>query len=151
MKKINKFTLSALILLSSLIILNIISLTLTLFSSLSYLESARIVFGSVYVLFLPGFIISFIFFPFNKTNKNKINNKNNQEESNSIDLIERIALSFALSISIVPLAVFYLNLVGVRINALNVFFIILTIIIVSLLTILIKDFLNYKKNIFNKN
>ena len=46
-----------------LVALVLISAGLGLFTSLGYLESFRIVFGSVYVLFLPGFIISFIFFP----------------------------------------------------------------------------------------
>ena len=45
------------------VILAIISLAIGLFSLLGYLESFRIVFGSVYVLFLPGFILTYIFFP----------------------------------------------------------------------------------------
>jgi len=86
---------------------------------IGFLESFRIVFGAVYVLFLPGFIISFIFFP--KTNEKK-----------GIDWLERIALSFALSIAIIPLVVFYLNLAGIRINLLNTSLIILGVIAVSL-------------------
>lgn len=97
----------------SLAALFIISIALS-FTSLSFMESLRIVFGSFYVLFLPGFIISFIFF-----------------SSNQIDWIERIALSFALSIAIVPLAIFYLNLIGLKISALNSFFTILAIMIIS--------------------
>ncbi len=104
----------------SLISLTIISIAIPLFSSINYLESFRIVFGSVYVLFIPGFIISFIFFP------------------DKIDVIERIALSFALSIAIVPLAVFYLNLIGIKINFLNSFFIILGIIIIASLIVYYK-------------
>jgi len=106
-----------------LVLMIVISLGLGLFTSLGILESFRIVFGSVYVLFLPGFIISFIFFGKTKEFDSK--------EEEGIDWIERIALSFALSIAIVPLAVFYLNLVGVRINLLNSFLTILGIIIVS--------------------
>ncbi len=45
--------------------------------------------------------------------------------------IERIALSFALSIAIVPLVVFYLNLIGLKINLLNSFLTIIGIIVVS--------------------
>jgi uncharacterized membrane protein len=92
----------------------IISLALALLTNLSYFESFRIIFGSLYVLFIPGFIISFIFF-----------------KSGKIDLIERLALSFALSIAIVPLAVFYLNLIGIKINLLNNFLTILGVIIIS--------------------
>ena len=51
-------------------VLVLISLGVGLFSSLGMLESFRIVFGSVYVLFLPGFILSFVFFllrPFDRS------------------------------------------------------------------------------------
>jgi uncharacterized membrane protein len=83
-------------------------------------EAFRIVFGSVYVLFLPGFVLSFIFSPIKRQGEKEI------------DIIERIALSFALSIAIVPLLVFYLNLVGIKINVLNVAFVIVFIIIGSI-------------------
>lgn len=75
-------------------------------------EIIRIIFGSVFVLFLPGFAWSFVFFA--------------REE---IDWIERIALSFGLSIALVPLAVFWLNyFLGVKINLLNVSVVILALI-----------------------
>ena len=76
------------------------------------IDSFRIVFGTVYILFLPGFVISIAFF--------------NKKE---MGLIERIALSFALSIAIVPLIVFYLNFAGMRIDALSVSLTVLGIII----------------------
>ncbi|MBT6995030.1 DUF1616 domain-containing protein [Candidatus Woesearchaeota archaeon] len=84
------------------------------FTNLTFLESLRITLGTPYVLFLPGYIISFIFFK-------------------KIDIIERIALSFALSIAIVPLVIFYLNLIGMKINLLSSILSIAGIIILSLL------------------
>ena len=73
-------------------------------------ESLRIVFGAFYILFLPGFAIVYFFF----------------EDK---DIIEKIALSFALSIAIVPLVVFYLNyLLKLKITAFNVFLIVFAII-----------------------
>ncbi len=120
------------IILGIIIILLVISLILTKFTNLSIIESLRIIFGSIYVLFLPGLIISFIFFPI--TNHDK----------KSIDWIERIALSFALSISIVPLTIFYLNLIGIKISLLNSFLTILGIIIICLLILYFKY--NYKKD-----
>ncbi len=108
------------------IALIIISIVLGTATSLGYAESFRIVFGSIYVLFIPGFILSYIFFPHTKEFESK------EENKKSIDWIERIALSFALSIAIVPLAVFYLNLIGVKINALNSFLTILGIIVIAL-------------------
>ena len=109
----------------AIVILAVISLAIGLFSSLEYLESFRIVFGSIYVLFLPGFILSYVFFPKTKEFDSK------REEKGEIDWIERIALSFALSIAVVPLVVFYLNLIGVKINLLDSFLTILGIIVVS--------------------
>ena len=108
-----------------LISLFVISLALTFFTKLNLLESLRIIYGSIYVLFLPGFIISYIFFP--RKNKDKI------------DFLERFALSFALSIAIVPLFIFYLNLIGLKINLLNSFLTILSIIIISSLIIFFRN------------
>jgi len=76
----------------------------------------QIVFGSIYVLFLPGLGLSYVFF-----------------KKGEKDFIERIILSFALSIVIVPLLTFYLNLLlNVKINILNVSLIVLSVIAVSL-------------------
>lgn len=77
----------------------LISLVLSL-TSLSILESLRIVFGGLFVLFLPGYVITELFL---------------ERE----DVIETIALSFALSIAIVPLTVFYLNKVGMKITTIS--------------------------------
>lgn len=107
--------------LAVVLVLALIILNLSIFTSLSILEAGRIVLGSILVLFIPGFIISFIFF-----------------ETNKIDWIERIALSFALSIAIVPLVIFYLNLSGIKINTINSFLTILGIILISIVIIRIK-------------
>jgi len=42
---------------------------------------------------------------------------------------------FALSIAIVPLTVFYLNLIGIKINLLNSFLTILGIIVISIVAL----------------
>lgn len=99
-------------------VLLVTSLVLTIWMSI--LDSLRIVFGSVYVLFLPGYLLTFLFFP------------KSLNENERIDGIERIALSFALSIAVVPLMVFYLNLIGIKINLFNIFITILAIIIITL-------------------
>ncbi len=66
-------------------------------------QAFRIVFGAVAVLFVPGFALSYAFF-----------------DEKEIDALERIALSFALSIAVVPILVFYLNLLGVKISVWSV-------------------------------
>ncbi|MDP4012029.1 MAG: DUF1616 domain-containing protein [Candidatus Nanoarchaeia archaeon] len=100
------------------------------FFQLTLVESLRVVFGAFYILFLPGFIIVYFFF------KDR-------------DIIEKIALSFALSIAIVPLIVFYLNyLFKIKITAFNVFLTVLAIIgIVSF----IAKYTQKKRNLFNEN
>jgi len=45
---------------------------------------------------------------------------------------------FALSIAVVPLLVFYLNLVGVKISALNSFLVVLGVVVVSGVIFLLK-------------
>jgi len=84
------------------------------FTSLSLLQSLRISFGGVFVLFLPGYVITELYLK-------------------ERDVIEKITLSFALSIAIVPLTVFYLNKIGMRINTLNSFLSILGIIVAAFL------------------
>ncbi len=113
------------------IFLIILSISLNIFTNTSIFSAMRITFGSIYVLFIPGFIISYIFFPKTKELEEKREHIAGMEKG-SIDIIERIALSFALSIAIVPLVVFYLNLIGLEINVLNSFLIILGINLVSL-------------------
>ncbi len=73
-----------------------------------------IIFAAIFILFLPGFVLSLVFFKWGK-----------------IDIIERIALSFALSIAVVPLLVFYTNLIGIKITRESVILETLFIIAVS--------------------
>lgn len=120
---------------SAIILLAIISILVGVFSSLGLGESFRIVYGSLYVLFLPGFILSYIFFPKTKNEEEKYA----EEKDKGIDWIERIALSFALSIAVVPLVIFYLNLIGLKISLINSFFTILAIIVISVVILFWKN------------
>lgn len=137
MKKMNKIIK---ITFAVILALFLISIIIAIFAHMPFFYSLRIIFGSVYVLFLPGFIISFIFFPGTKRfeenqgkrmDEEKKQKTEEKDNGKGIDWIERIALSFALSIAIVPLAVFYLNLIGIKINFLSSFLEILAIIVVS--------------------
>lgn len=67
-----------------------------------FLEILRIVLGSVYVLVMPGLAWSFLFFP-------KTRALDSGKDAPGIDWIERGALSFGLSIALVPLTVFLLT------------------------------------------
>jgi uncharacterized membrane protein len=67
------------------------------------LDWLRLIFGSIFILFVPGFAWSWIFF-----------------KKDKIDWIERIALSVGLSIAMVPLVILWLNYVfNVSITLLN--------------------------------
>ena len=56
----------------------------------------RVILGLPFILFIPGYILIFALFP-------------NKKKDRGIDIIERIALSFGLSIAIVPLIGLGLN------------------------------------------
>jgi uncharacterized membrane protein len=59
---------------------------------MTVLDVLRLIFGGIFALFAPGLAWSYVFFA-----------------RKQIDGIERLALSFGLSIALVPLAVFWLN------------------------------------------
>ena len=105
------------------IVLEVVTVILGVATEMTYLESFRVIFGSVYVLFVPGLVWSFVFFPFGEK---------------KVYIIERIALSFALSIAIVPLAVFYLNLIGLKISAWSSFLVVLVLIIAGLSVVILR-------------
>ena len=84
---------------------------------MEFADVIRAIVGLVIVLFLPGYAWSRVFF-----------------KKDEIDLLERVALSFGLSIAIVPLTVFFLNKLGMKITMLNV---LITIIILIFLPIII--------------
>ncbi len=78
------------------------------------LSLLHMVFGSIFVLFVPGFAWTFVSF-----------------KKHEIDMVERVTLSFGISLALVPLSLFYLNyLLHVKVTTLNAF------IIVSILTII---------------
>ena len=64
------------------------------------IEILRIFLGFILVLFLPGFAWTYVFF-----------------DKDELNTIERIALSFGISIASVPLVIFLLNkYFGLKIN-----------------------------------
>jgi uncharacterized membrane protein len=56
-----------------------------------------------YLLFLPGYILSYVLF-----------------QKNEIGIFERVAISLATSMSIVPLVVFYGSRIGIPVSTLSV-------------------------------
>ena len=79
-----------------LIICIIISIAIIPITLFNINETIRIILGLPFILFIPGYILIFALFPTKKTDK-------------GIDTIERIALSFGLSIAVVPLIGLGLN------------------------------------------
>ncbi len=97
----------------SIFVLVFISLCIAMFSMVEISTSFKIVFGGAYILFLPGFILSYIFLSKTK--------KHNSKKKGALTWPERIALSIGISILLVPVVVFYLSLIGVEVNFLNSF------------------------------
>lgn len=82
----------------------------------------RTLFGAIFVLFISGFAWSFVFFG-----------------KDEIDWIERIALSFGLSIALVPLTIFWLNfLFQAKITLINSFVVVLTLILMPVVYLLLQ-------------
>ena len=71
----------------------VVAIILVLFIIFIPFSILRIVFGSILVMFVPGFMMTMALF-----------------EGNEIDNLERFILSIALSISVVPVAILILNI-----------------------------------------
>lgn len=80
------------------------------------IKITRIIFWSIFILFLPWYYLTLVFF-----------------SDKEIDFLEIFALSFALSISVIPLITFYLNLVWLKISQYSVYGITIFVIILSFL------------------
>jgi uncharacterized membrane protein len=93
------------------------------------LEILQAIFGLVLVLFLPGFVATYVIFP----------------KDDEIDEVERFALSFGLSIAIVPLMVFALSIIGIPINLVNI-----VLEIVILITVLVAIFFYQQPEAYNR-
>ncbi len=93
---------------------------------LDKVPAIRAILGFILVFFLPGFAWTLIFFK-------------------QVNIIERIALSFGLSIAVVTLSILVLNvLIGVRITGLNSLLIIIIITIIPLTFYYLKRFVKGK-------
>lgn len=89
----------------------------------------RIIFGGIFVLFVPGFVWSYVFF----TRK-------------QIDWIERLALSFGLSIVLVPITVFWLNwLFHMKLTILNTSLVVTALILIAGIIVAARKYNWYSK------
>ena len=81
---------------------------------LERLPIIRALVGFVFVFFLPGFVWTLVFF-----------------QSKQINVVERIALSFGLSIAVVTISLLAMNMViGIRITGFNSVLIIIAVTII---------------------
>ena len=78
---------------NELLLINVITVLLIIFITLFPSSALRIVLGLPFVLFFPGYTLIAVLFP----------------RKNQLEGIERVALSFGLSLAIVPLSGFILN------------------------------------------
>lgn len=111
----------------------LVAIALLLSVKLSIHQSFRVVFGLFYIVFIPGYIWSYVFF-----------------KEKSITAIERFALSITLSITVVPLIVFLFNKIMLKINIINLVFEILLIIITAIIIIYAKQ-INLFYKFYEKN
>lgn len=98
-----------------------------IFPFLERLAVLRAILGFILVFFLPGFAWTFIFFK-------------------KINVIERVTLSFALSIAVVTLSILLLNwLFGMRITAFNSVLVIVFITVIPVAAYYLNRFIKRKK------
>jgi uncharacterized membrane protein len=109
------------------------------------------VMGSVSVLFVPGYWITRWAFPLtgwepiiDPTSDQEI--ASSKEDSDTIDGLERFVLSVALSISTVPLLLFYVNFLGVPLTIWSVYVTICVVTLISLGGVLFLDSCDAKKS-----
>ena len=86
------------------------------------LQIIQIIVGIILVLFLPGFVLSFVFF-----------------RPGRIDAVERLALSVALSLAVVPLVAFYANLANIPITKVSVLVEVFAVTAISLVIIRLRS------------
>ena len=95
------------------------------------LPAVRAILGFILVFFVPGFAWTLVFF-------------------NQLKIIERVALSFGLSIAAVTLSITVLNvLFGMRITGANALLIIIVLTVVALVLYSIKRFLTRRSEASN--
>lgn len=80
------------------------------------IEGARLIIGLPFLIFIPGYLLTIAIFPTKKLDR-------------GIDAIERIVLSFALSLAIVPLIGIGLNFTPIGIQVKTIYISIFTFII----------------------
>jgi len=91
---------------------------------LERVPTIRAILGFILLLVLPGFAWTLVFF-------------------RQVNILERIGLSFGLSIAIVTLSIITLNvLLGVRITAVNVILTVIVIVIIPLAIYYLKKFIS---------
>ncbi len=111
---------------------------------LTILESLRFVLGSVFVLFLPGYIWSFILI----ADKTLISNADTTLKKKSLRLADRIILSFGLSFVMSPMLVFLLSKLGVKITFLSSVVELSLLIIIGLIILFVKEFI-FSQSLFS--
>lgn len=97
--------------------------------SLSYSQAFLIVFGGFYLIFIPGFIISYSIYP----EKSQNFERHHSRRKGSIDLYERIIISFIISVLLIPIIAYYIEFLGFDPVPFNIAITDLGIIILSLI------------------
>lgn len=110
------------------------------------LSLLRIISGFIYIIFIPGFLFTIILFPVKKQENRDLGL---QQPDKKLDWFDRILLSFAFSAAVVPLTLFFLSKLGMKINQLNVIITTLMIITLEVIYIFFKNKLKSKKSNFN--
>lgn len=97
-----------------------------IFPVLDRLPIVRAILGFILVFFLPGFVWTLVLFK-------------------QVNVVERIALSFGLSIALVTLCLLLVNRVGVKITGFNSTLVIIILVILPLVLYYLNSFMRRRK------
>lgn len=136
----------------TVVLLAFTALAIKLEAEYTWLHIPRMIIGSIVVLLLPGYWITRWTFPLTGEEKvidpstEKDINTSDDEPVSSIDGLERFVLSVALSISAVPLLLFYVNFLGVPLTIWSVFYTICGVTLSSLVGTIFIEYRHAKRN-----
>lgn len=101
-------------------------------AKVSGLDLLLIILGTLFTLFLPGFIWSFVFFSETVSSTD--------DDLENIDMLERIAISVGLSLALVPTTLFIMNyLFDIKIDLNSTLVVLIMIIIIGIFAIRLRN------------
>jgi uncharacterized membrane protein len=86
----------------------------------------EIILSVIFLLFIPGLIVSYIFFP-----------------SRGLEIVERAVVSFGLSVVLIPPAILFINWINIPVNMYSIMLVIVLLLSLAGIVLLIKSLISH--------